>query len=251
VDMDDLRPKPRRRVDPREVDWRLVGIVTLVTLLLVGWYAFATSSGGDDEVSTGTTLPDVTTTAAGPQQGPNQVSGPNPAAGPTTTAGPGQGTPTTNPASVPPSTVPTTTTAPPTTQPPIQNVPENAPQPGVTHTVQGTLLIDSPHTIAPGTPCGGQGPRYQDFQVGQTVVLTDANGSTVGQGTLDSCTWDGTTACPSCGPGYETGRPQFTYSVSSVPEVASYVTHIAWAVWQPVPLEEMRARDWVLGLTMA
>jgi hypothetical protein len=244
--MDDLRPKPRRRVDPREVDWRLVGIVTLVTLVLVGWYAFATSSGDDDNVSTGTTLPDVaTSTTAGPQPGPGPVSGPNPA------AGPDPATPTTNPASVAPPTTTTTTTAPPPTQPPIQNVPEDQPQPGVTHTVRGTLLIDAPHTIAPGAPCGGQGQRYQDFQVGQVVVLTDANGTTIGQGTLETCTWDGTTACPSCGPGYETGRPQFTYTVGGVPEVASYVTRVAWAVWQPVPIEDMRARDWVLGLTMA
>ena len=49
----------------------------------------------------------------------------------------------------------------------------------------------------------------------------------------------------------QTGRPQFTYSVGGVPEVASYVTWVAWAVWQPVSIEDMRARDWVLGLTMA
>ena len=244
--------KPRRRVDPREVDWRLVGIVTLVTLILVGWYAFATSSGDDDEVSTGTTLPDVTTTSTepGPQQGPNPVSGPNPAAGPNTTAEPDPSSPTTNPASVTTSTT-TTTTTPPTTQPPIENVPPGGPQPGVSHTVRGTLLIDAPHTIAPGAQCGGQGQRYQDFQVGQTVVITDARGTTLGQGTLESCAWDGTTACPSCGPGYETGRPQFTYTVLSVPEVDSYVMRVAWAVWQPVPIADMRARDWTLGLTMA
>ena len=247
--------KRSRRIDPHEVDWRLVGIVTLVTLVIVGWYAFATSSGDDDDVSTGTTLPEVTTTTAGPQQGPNPVSGPNPVAGPNEgDDGDGDGDdgpPTTNPASVAPST---TTTAPPpttTTAPPIQMVPEGAPQPGITHNVRGTLLIDAPHTIAPGATCGGQGQRYQDFQVGQTVILTDANGATVGQGVLESCAWDGTAPCPECGPGYETGRPMFTMSVPGVPEVDTYITRVAWAAWQPVSLADMRARDWTLGLTMA
>ena len=249
--------KRARRIDPHEVDWRLVGIVTLVTLVLVGWYAFATSSGDDDEVATQSTLPEVTTTSAGEPgepdepEGPNPVAGPNPAAGNQDGDAGDDGPPTTNPASVAPSTTTTTAPPPPTTQPPIQMVPENQPQPGVTHTVRGTLVIDAVHTIPPGATCGGQGERYQDFQVGQTVVLSDANGFTVGQGQLDSCTWDSTTPCPECGPGYQTGRPQFTLTVDGVPEVDTYVTRVAWAAWQPVSLADMRARDWTLGLTMA
>ena len=156
---------------------------------------------------------------------------------PSTTAS----TTTTRPATTttrPTTTASTTTSSTTTTRPATTTTTTRG---GPTHTVTGTLLVDDRGAVADG--CGGSG-RFASFQNGQSIVLTNAAGVVVGQGVLSSCRF---TDYRFTG-GVLTAKPEFSFRIPGVPEIASYIPRVASTTWPAVSLNTLRNSGWNLDL---
>ena len=75
-------------------------------------------------------------------------------------------------------------------------------------------------------------------------MLTDTSGRVVGQGVLTGCRWtDGRLSS-----GSFTAKPEFTFTIASVAEVASYTPRVAWKTWPTVSMTALRNGGWNLRL---
>ena len=75
-------------------------------------------------------------------------------------------------------------------------------------------------------------------------MLTDSSGRVVGQGVLTGCRWtDGRFV-----PGSLTAKPQFSFTITSEVEVASFTPQVAWKTWPAVSLNALRNAGWRLDL---
>ena len=111
----------------------------------------------------------------------------------------------------------------------------------LTHTVTGTVLVDARMTVV--APCAGSG-RFASFENGQSIVLTDSSGRVVGQGVLTGCRWTDVRLSS----GSFTAKPEFTFTIPSVAEIASYTPRVTWKTWPTVSLTALRNSGWSLRL---
>lgn len=157
---------------------------------------------------------------------------------------------TTTVALPPPTQRSSATTGAPSTVAPKVAAPTTTPPVRTTHTVSGTLLVDSYTNSWPGQVCGGTG-RFSDFQVGQVVTVSDGTGTTVAQGALTSCSWSEEQFqfnVPGQ-PNFQRGKALFQFSVAQVPEVQSLTFRVSWKQWAPPhTLAEMKAANWMVDL---
>lgn len=224
----------------------------LIAIVLVG---IVSSCGGGSNTAT---TDDRTTTTVAETTGrestsTRQTTTTGRAATTTTTEPPAGGTPdgdaggaavaTTQPPAPSASSTPRGTS--PDTSPPAPTVATTTTAaPRLTHTLAGTLLVDERFDKS-GRPCGGYG-RFSDFQVGQVMSVKDQSGQLLSEGRLETCTWVENQECFNCPgqPNYSTGKPEFTFSVSSVPESSSYIVRVSWKEWTPISHAEMEASNW-------
>ena len=75
-------------------------------------------------------------------------------------------------------------------------------------------------------------------------MLTGPSGEVVGQGVLTGCQWTDWLVTS----GVLTAKPEFSFSMSGVVEVASYTPQLAWKTWSTVTLDEIRRAGWTLDL---
>jgi hypothetical protein len=91
--------------------------------------------------------------------------------------------------------------------------------------------------------CGGSG-RFASFQNGQSIVLTGPAGQIVGQGVLTGCRWTDFRFTS----GSLTAKPEFSFTMSGVIEVNSYIPRVASTTWPAVALNTIRNAGWTLDL---
>jgi hypothetical protein len=111
----------------------------------------------------------------------------------------------------------------------------------VTHTVDGTLLVDD-RTDVNGV-CGGRG-EFASFRNGQPIVLLDGASRVVGLGMLANCRWTDWRFTN----GRVTAKPTFTFTIAGVPEVDSYAARVGSTTWPSVSLAAMQNASWRLAL---
>jgi hypothetical protein len=105
------------------------------------------------------------------------------------------------------------------------------------------LLVDDRTVVS--DDCGGAG-RFAEFHDGQMIALLDASGQIVGEGLLADCRW---TDWRLTGRRI-TAKPEFTFTISGVPETSSYMPRVGSTSWPPVTLTSIRDAGFRLVLVV-